>query len=530
VSGVPNDTGWHFIAGEVTQPGDLKVWLDGAQVGTTTATVGFNLPGSVNFTVGQQYGGGAFSNADIARVGVWARSLGADLAALFNSGNGKSYADLTTAEKVDLVSYWDMDEVSGNRADSHGSNTLTDNNTVTARNSGPAGVVAKFTAATSESLSKTSFSITPNGGYTFAGWFENTSAAGIEHAASIIGQFIFSYSNMGHMLVYDNGGFSQTSPALTPVVDSGLHFVVGWVDESVGKAYYQVDDGTIAEVTYSAPYVTPSGTLEVGVWNGQYYDGRGGRLGAWNRPLTTGERTSLFNSGNGKAYADLTAGEKTGLVSYWNMYETSGSRADSHGSNTLTDNNTVTSVINAGGAMKNVAASFVAANSESLSRATVADVIGTGATDFTLAVWVKALTVNGSEGNHIFNGGVNNEGPAVWLLANGATDHRLYAWVPAAPFVSIGDARRWMLIIAEYDAGTPLFRAKAMGSELNSGVWTATGTPTGFDDPFYFGRSQTYGRYFDGLMDQPLVWSRILSAQEHADLFNDGVGRFYPDI
>jgi hypothetical protein len=58
-------------------------------------------------------------------------------ARLWNGGNFISYSHLTAAEKTDwgLVSWWEMDEVSDgsgavNRADSHGSNTLTDTNTV----------------------------------------------------------------------------------------------------------------------------------------------------------------------------------------------------------------------------------------------------------------------------------------------------------------------------------------------------------------------------------------------------------------
>ena len=70
----------------------------------------------------------------------------------------------------------------------------------------------------------------------------------------------------------------------------------------------------------------------------------------------------------------------TGLVSWWNLDETSGTRADSVGSNHLTDVNTVGY---AAGKIGN-AASFVAANNETLSTETALF-----EDDFTLSMWVK---------------------------------------------------------------------------------------------------------------------------------------------
>jgi hypothetical protein len=53
----------------------------------------------------------------------------AEVQALYNSGNGVDYNDLTTAQKVDLVEWWRLNETSGNRSGELG-HTLTDNNTV----------------------------------------------------------------------------------------------------------------------------------------------------------------------------------------------------------------------------------------------------------------------------------------------------------------------------------------------------------------------------------------------------------------
>jgi hypothetical protein len=74
-----------------------------------------------------------------------------------------------------------------------------------------------------------------------------------------------------------------------------------------------------------------------------HYDGLMWQWGFWKgKALSASEILSVYNAGKGKAYADLTAGDKTNLSAWWNLSEASGNRSDSQGSNTLTDNNTVT--------------------------------------------------------------------------------------------------------------------------------------------------------------------------------------------
>src|SRR5690606_5066683 len=75
----------------------------------------------------------------------------------------------------------------------------------------------------------------------------------------------------------------------------------------------------------------------------------------------------------------------TGLVSWWTLGETSGTRYDSHGTNHLTDNNTVGSAL---GKLGGISAQFVAANIESLSINDNAS-LSLNNTNFTIATWVK---------------------------------------------------------------------------------------------------------------------------------------------
>ena len=68
----------------------------------------------------------------IAWAGLWSAELGAPaLAALYANGPDITYSDLTAGQKINLVSWWDLEEEEGvQRDDSHGANHLTDNNTV----------------------------------------------------------------------------------------------------------------------------------------------------------------------------------------------------------------------------------------------------------------------------------------------------------------------------------------------------------------------------------------------------------------
>ena len=64
-------------------------------------------------------------------VGFWNRDLSqTEISKLYNSGNGVGYSQLTSGEQTDLVSWWSMDETSGNRVDSHGTNTILSANMV----------------------------------------------------------------------------------------------------------------------------------------------------------------------------------------------------------------------------------------------------------------------------------------------------------------------------------------------------------------------------------------------------------------
>ena len=206
----------------------------------------------------------------------------------------------------------------------------------------------------------------------------------------------------------------------------------------------------------------------------------------------------------------------TNLVNDWSMDETSGTRADSHGSADLTDNNTVGY---ATGVISN-AASFTAANSESLSSPTQ-PVTGTGARAAEL--WFKtsstadmAITSYGSSGSgawwriRIENGVILQRvfsGTMSWSNTwNDGNWHHLVMQVAASSTLNDVDL---------YIDGTLQTRSGSNNRAINTG-----------SGDFYIGAEST-GDFFDGDIDEVRYWDRVLTANEITWLYNSGNGRAY---
>ena len=435
-----------------------------------------------------------------------------------------------------LVSYWPLNEQSGTRADVVGSNDLTDNNTVGSVNSGPKGVVGSFVAASSESLSKDADVFAAQNDFSVAVWLDGDATQGGANTRLISRD---SNGSWDYALLFNGGGSAwyvlNPTGGLVSVngsnVGAGMHLLVCGLDTIQQKAWISVDG---AAKSYSAAY---TGTLALNAskaftlgsmsGGGNHYQGKMGPVGFWNSAIGDYAIASLFNSGNGKRYADLTDDEKVGLVSYWNLDEASGTRADSHGSNDLTDNNTVGSVINAGGAMDGAAASFVNANNESLSL--------TGGNfdspDYSISFWHKPSTVGSTysflvtlgdawnaqiglvayryEDDLYVGSGKDGSGFQAATALQALTDD---AWHHVVIWFDSSDSKAKMQI----NGGSVLETAALDGPRFNATKFRISQEPAGT------------GFAIDGEMDEVAIWSRVLTEDERAELYALGAGKFYP--
>lgn len=216
-------------------------------------------------------------------------------------------------------------------------------------------------------------------------------------------------------------------------------------------------------------------------------------------------------------------------VAYWRLGEASGSRADSVGSNTLTDNNTVGSTT---GKLGN-AANFIAANSEYLNIADNAALSMPNGQSFTIAMWINPSTLtNGAtplnKGGLIFGAssfsyalefllqGMNVN--LLWILSNNTASSALTCSAGVLP------TSTWSFVVAWYDNSDNFQHI-----QLNNGTPVSIGAPSGgsSDQTFAFnlGSSGAGGAFFNGAIDDTLIWKRVLTSDERSMLWNGGAGR-----
>ena len=146
----------------------------------------------------------------------------------------------------------------------------------------------------------------------------------------------------------DTGGEDQFDGTATTEVATGAwtHVICEHKVTAAGADVTFTVNGTSETIskTSGATISAETGTaFQIGAKSGssEHFDGKISLVGFWKRVFTSEERTQLYNSGKSLLYSELDDLLKEDLISFWPLDEASGNAADSHGSNTLTDNGTV---------------------------------------------------------------------------------------------------------------------------------------------------------------------------------------------
>jgi hypothetical protein len=246
-------------------------------------------------------------------------------------------------------------------------------------------------------------------------------------------------------------------------------------------------------------------------------------------PSLTASKISDFSTATASELS--SAGVKTlrtNLSGYWKLNEASGSRADSAGSSTLTDNNTVTSATGKRGN----AAQFTRANSESLSASDSA-ALSTGDIDFTISCWLYM----DSTANDMIAIAKDDSGGREFLLmySNTASTFTFYVFNAAGSGVAVNSSpggwttATWYHVVVWHDAA-----ADTLHMQINNGAVStaATGGLVVNDSstPFVIGGRYWPGAegFWDGRIEEVGFWKRGLRASERLDLFNDTLAITYP--
>jgi Concanavalin A-like lectin/glucanases superfamily len=225
-----------------------------------------------------------------------------------------------------MVSYWQLEEASGTRVDSFGSNNLTDHNG-TGQAAGIIGNAASFTAASTQYLSKTSNSSLQLGGtdFTIMAWVRITDKS---TTRAFLSKWNLDISSVEYILEYDQS-VDQFLFATSPNGSSGdvlLHAatfgspsvntwyqIFAWFDSVGGNMFISVNNGSAdtaaqslvftgtADLQLSAQFFSGS---QVQLWQGQIDE-----VSIWKRVLTSAERTQLWNGGQGLSFNAIVNGQ-----------------------------------------------------------------------------------------------------------------------------------------------------------------------------------------------------------------------------
>lgn len=219
---------------------------------------------------------------------------------------------------TDLIAHWKLNEASGTRNDSHGTNHLTSNNNV-ASDTGKIGNAAKFTRA-----SETWLSIADNADlsmgdidFTIAFWaYIDTLSVGNPQDCISKWDFFagreeylcrFNASNKFEFFVRDAANANTVSIASTTSISAATwYFVMMWHDSVGNTINVSVDNGTANSLGHSGGVRNSLSDFQLGrLTNTSTTALLGGRLDSvsiWKRLLTGTEKSNLYNGGAGLDY------------------------------------------------------------------------------------------------------------------------------------------------------------------------------------------------------------------------------------
>jgi hypothetical protein len=250
-------------------------------------------------------------------------SVGTKTISVTNNGGLTDPGNLTyTAAFVQhllntLISYWKLDEASGPRNDSQGSNHLTVSNA-------PVGVSGKINngmqlipASSQNAFIVSNSTLQVTGSFTFSVWVKLSSQstfAIVEKGAGPTSDYRLSYftPSTGFFFgVHITGGSVATDYAIQgSTVANGVwtHLVV-WYDAVGGQVQIRVNDAATSNSTTSPALIAGTDPFVLGSTgaNTSFLDGVIDEVGFWKRLLTPGEITALYNGGAGLPYSSFLA-------------------------------------------------------------------------------------------------------------------------------------------------------------------------------------------------------------------------------
>lgn len=236
----------------------------------------------------------------------------------------KLIADLSTSAPIplwtNLTSWWTLDEASGNRSDSKGSNTLTDTNTVMSVG-GKKSAAGMFVKANSERLTiadNASLSVGDIDFYIAAWVYPTLDDGASQHtiAAKAAGSgnrawylYIDWAANQAKFRVFDATDASTTVTASTfGNLSINTWYFIEAIHDSVNNQVTIAVNGTSTSASHTTGSRDDSGPFQLGAANGaSLFDGYIDEALFAKYIPTSAERAWLYNGGTGRSYTELVA-------------------------------------------------------------------------------------------------------------------------------------------------------------------------------------------------------------------------------
>lgn len=210
-------------------------------------------------------------------------------------------------------------------------------------------VAARFVAASGEYLSRATPSLTHDT-FTFAAWVKLGSTADFRNIAGVYntignqrGWFLRTDITTGLLSAYlysdgVTGGMASSSASVP--VGSWAHVCV--INDGANIRAY-VDGVGGPAMPYTGGVFDSSADFQLGSRGDASFpfEGEIAFASYWSRALSAAEVSAFYNGNTPRPYSDLSSSERVDMASFWHLNEPSGQRYDAHGSNHLTDNNTV---------------------------------------------------------------------------------------------------------------------------------------------------------------------------------------------
>lgn len=464
-----------------------------------------------------------------------------------------SHASLTTG----LISYWDMEESSGSRYDLHGTNNLTENGTGgVGQGTGKIGNCADLTASDSDVLSHAdNADFSQTGDMSWSMWINADSLPSTNGTnQGLVEKLLGTGNQRSYMFAMSYGvnttdtpewriGMSSDGVTLTQkwltrsaTSTSTWYHVVFTYDASAGEVEVWVNGASEGTVTGLPTSVFDSSTTAyIGAAPNSlaaYHDGLLEEVGFWSKVLSDQEISDLFAGGDGLPYYapddiknDTTL--STSLVSFWELEEaTAATRTDSHGSNDLSNNSGGSGILQGTGIQGNCA-DFELDDSEDL---TIASPTGLGLTsDFSVNFWVNPESLAASAATVPVLYKYYDGSTRAWEFGMGGTadNTKIDAYLGSSDGSSgthytsttgVFATSTWVMVTIVVDTTNELVRfykngaawgtaAKSDNVGSNSGGFSIGGD-------YYFNN-----RFFDGLIDEVGIWSKVLGVDEVRALY-----------